>query len=58
MKNNEVKQLVCSLILATDMTFHHSLIDDLKEIETQRMNKIYPKEEKEVRYLGYELIIS
>lgn len=53
MKNNEVRQMICSLILATDMTFHESLVRDLKEIDTHNHNKIYPKEEKEVRYQRY-----
>jgi hypothetical protein len=48
MRNAEVKQMVCSLILATDMSYHHSMLKDFKEINTNSLTKIYPKEEKEV----------
>jgi hypothetical protein len=48
MKTSEVRQMVCSLILATDMSFHHSMLRDLKEVNCKTVNKIFPEEEKEV----------
>lgn len=50
MGKGEVRQMVCSLILATDMTFHHSLLKDFEDVDTKSPNKIYPQEEKEVKY--------
>ena len=45
----EIKQTICSLILATDNTFHHSLLRDLKEIDCTKPQRIFREEEKEVR---------
>ena len=39
-KQAKVKQFICSLILATDMNYHQSLINDLQEIKFED-NKLH-----------------
>lgn len=48
MPSAEIKQIICSLILATDNTFHHSLLRDFTEIDTHTRQRVFAEDEKEV----------
>ena len=52
-KTSKLKQLICSLILATDMSHHQSSINALQEIEIKE-NKPISKKSKEVNTIYWK----
>lgn len=52
--SQRMKQTVCSLILATDMKFHNSLMEDFKQLD---WNTCFDTKEKEVFCHSYLYIL-